>query len=85
MRQGLIRLKLNKVDDIKAFVNKAGTLESDISIHSDYRFIVDGKSLMGLFSLDTSKVVGMDFLEKKIGEFGEFVEFCKELEILVED
>lgn len=85
MKTGLVKLKLNEVDSIKAFVNKASMMESDISIHSDYRFIVDGKSLMGLFSLDTSKVIGMDFLEKKIGEFGEMIEFCRELGILVED
>lgn len=42
---------LKKIDDVKEFVNLANQSESSIDVYSG-RYVVDGKSIMGLFSLD---------------------------------
>jgi len=79
-----MRIKFNKVKEVQDFVAKAGTMESDITIHSGNRYIIDGKSLMGLFSLDLGSPLGIEFLEKRQGEEKEFEGFCEELGIVVE-
>ena len=78
-----MRVKFNEVKEVQDFVAKAGTMESDITIHSGNRYIIDGKSLMGLFSLDLSSPLEIEFLEKNQGEKKEFERFCEELGIAV--
>lgn len=49
---------LNKVEDVKKFVICASLYDTVISVSNQNRnFVVDGSSLMGLFSLDLSKPV----------------------------
>lgn len=49
---------LNKVEDVKEFVRFASIYDCGIDVCSqDRHFIVDGASLMGMFSLDLSKPV----------------------------
>lgn len=43
--------KLNTISLVKDFVNLTGKVEGDVSIHSG-RYIINGKSIMGIFSLD---------------------------------
>lgn len=79
-----MKIKFNEVTQVQDFVAKAGTMESDITIHSENRYIIDGKSLMGIFSLDLSCTLEIEFLEKKQGEEKEFAEFCKSEGIMAE-
>lgn len=79
-----MKVKFHKVEEVQNFSAKAGTMESDITIHSGNRYIIDGKSLMGLFSLDLSSPLEVEFLEKKQGEEKEFERFCGKLGIVVE-
>lgn len=72
-----MRIKFNEVKQVQDFVAKAGTMESDITIHSGNRYIIDGKSLMGIFSLDLSGTLDIEFLEKKQGEEDDFKGFCQ--------
>lgn len=51
-----IRINLNKVEDIKKFYNVVITFTSDIDVISG-NTVIDGKSLLGLYSLDLSKSV----------------------------
>ena len=51
-----VRILLNEVDSVKEFCRLASEQSFDIDIVSG-RFIIDAKSLLGLFSLDLSKPV----------------------------
>jgi phosphotransferase system HPr-like phosphotransfer protein len=84
MYEEMFKIKFNEVTGIQEFVKKGNTLLSDITIHSDNKYAVDGKSLMGIFSLDLSKTLRVDILEKKEGEKENFINFCKSLGIVEE-
>ena len=47
---------LRSVDDVKTFVNAASLVSCDIDVLSG-RYLVDAKSIMGLFSLNLAKPV----------------------------
>ena len=47
---------LKSIDDVKAFVNLTVRFSYDIDLSSN-RYVVDGKSIMGIFSLDLSKPI----------------------------
>jgi len=47
-------INLKNVDDVKLFVNASMRQDYDIDLMSG-RYVVDGKSIMGIFSLDLSK------------------------------
>jgi phosphotransferase system HPr-like phosphotransfer protein len=49
-----INVLLDTVEKVKGFVNTVAPLEGDIDLGSD-RYVVDAKSIMGIFSLDLSK------------------------------
>ena len=44
-------IRLGGVDDIRAFVNAIATCEYDLDLKNG-RYVVDAKSIMGIFSLD---------------------------------
>lgn len=52
------RIRLNGVDDIRAFVNAVAMYEYDIDLRGG-RYVVDAKSIMGIFSLDLSSPIEM--------------------------
>ena len=52
------KIRLNGVDDIRAFVNAVSMYEYDIDLRGG-RYVVDGKSIMGIFSLDLSSPIEM--------------------------
>ena len=56
----MIRKKvlLNTVDRVRYFVNVASSCDVDIDLISG-RYIIDGKSIMGIFGLDLSKPIDM--------------------------
>lgn len=58
-------VSLNTVDKVKDFVKIASGFESSIDLVSG-RYVIDAKSIMGIFSLDLSKPI-----ELKIHEEGE--------------
>ncbi len=51
-----IRIRMNTIEDVKHFVTEANAQVSDIDVVSG-RYLVDAKSLLGLFSLDLTKPV----------------------------
>lgn len=53
-----VTINLNKVEDIKKFINVVNTFESDIDISSG-RILLDAKSIMALYSLDLSKDINV--------------------------
>ena len=55
-----VMVLLDKIADIKDFVNLVSKCSDDVTIGSG-RFAVDAKSIMGLFSLDLSKPLKVEF------------------------
>lgn len=53
---------LNKIDDITNFLKITNNSSGEFYIKSD-KYIVDGKSLLGLFSLDLSKPIILEYDE----------------------
>lgn len=49
-----LKIKLAAIDDVKNFVNIAARFNCEIDVVSG-RYVVDAKSIMGLFSLDLSR------------------------------
>lgn len=50
---------LSSINDIKAFVNIVNKYDFDVDLTSG-RYVVDAKSIMGIFSLDLSKPIKVD-------------------------
>ncbi len=46
-----VKVRLSTIADVRDFVNIVAKAETDIDLASG-RYVVDGKSLMGIFSLD---------------------------------
>lgn len=54
-----INIKLDSIDKVKDFVNAINTFDGDFDLASS-RYVVDAKSIMGIFSLDVSSVLRLD-------------------------
>ena len=50
---------LNSINDVKNFVNIVNKYDFDIDLISD-RYVVDAKSIMGIFSLDLTKKITVE-------------------------
>ncbi|MCI8311189.1 MAG: HPr family phosphocarrier protein [Lachnospiraceae bacterium] len=54
-----IYISLNSIDKVKAFVNEITKFENDFDLVSG-RYVIDAKSIMGIFSLDLSKPIELN-------------------------
>ena len=54
-----ITVLLNTIDKVKTLVGILSPVEGDFDLVSD-RYVVDAKSIMGIFSLDISKPLRLD-------------------------
>ena len=48
-----VRISLNSIDKVKSFVNDLTKFDVDFDLVSG-RYVIDAKSIMGIFSLDLS-------------------------------
>ena len=53
-----IQISLNSIDKVKAFVNDITRFDNDFDLVSG-RYVLDAKSIMGIFSLDLSKPIDL--------------------------
>ena len=53
-----VQISLNSIDKVKAFVNAITQYEYDFDLISG-RYVIDAKSIMGIFSLDLSKPIDL--------------------------
>ena len=53
-----IQISLNSIDKVKAFVNDITKFDNDFDLVSG-RYVIDAKSIMGMFSLDLSKPIDL--------------------------
>ena len=54
-----VKICLNSIDKVKAFVNDITRFDSDFDLVSG-RYVIDAKSIMGIFSLDLSKDIDLN-------------------------
>ncbi len=51
-----VRISLNSIEKVKNFVNTIARFDCDFDLVSG-RYVIDAKSIMGIFSLDLSKPI----------------------------
>ena len=54
-----VTINLGSIDKVKAFVNDITKFDSDSDLVSG-RYVIDAKSIMGIFSLDLSKPIDLN-------------------------
>ena len=69
-----VRVCLDSIDKVKGFVNDISRFNTDFDLISG-RYVIDAKSIMGIFSLDLSKPI-----ELTIHESDELDEILKVLQ-----
>ena len=74
-----VRVCLDSIDKVKGFVNDISRFNTDFDQISG-RYVIDAKSIMGIFSLDLSKPI-----ELTIHESDEIDEILKALQPYVVD
>ena len=54
-----VQISLNSIDKVKSFVNDISKFDYDFDLVSG-RYVIDAKSIMGIFSLDLSKPITLN-------------------------
>lgn len=63
-----VQISLNSIDKVKSFVNEITKFDNDFDLVSG-RYVIDAKSIMGIFSLDLSKPINLNIhAEENIDE-----------------
>ncbi len=66
------KIKLQTLDDVKQFVTATALLPFDVDLRSD-RFVVDGKSILGIFSLNLAHPITLNLHTEPCKEAEEFL------------
>ena len=53
-----VKISLNSIDKVKSFVNDISRFNYDFDLVSG-RYVIDAKSIMGIFSLDLSRPIDL--------------------------
>ena len=72
-----IKISLNSIDKVKAFVNEVTKYDAEFDLVSG-RYVIDAKSIMGIFSLDLSKPIDLNIhsennIEEILAKLSEFI------------
>ena len=63
-----VQISLNSIDKVKSFVNDITKFNNDFDLVSG-RYVIDAKSIMGIFILDLSKPINLNIhAEENIDE-----------------
>ena len=54
-----VKININSIDKVKAFVNVVTRFDNDFDLIAG-RYVIDAKSIMGIFSLDLSKPIDLN-------------------------
>lgn len=73
----MVKVLLNDIAKARKFVSESEKFDADVDIVSG-RYKINAKSIMGVFSLDLSIPVYIDFSSRDDYEVEEFNEFIKE-------
>ncbi len=72
-----VTINLGSIDKVKSFVNDITKFDTDFDLVSG-RYVIDAKSIMGIFSLDLSKPIDLNIhSESNIDEILEVLEKYK--------
>lgn len=74
------KILLNTISKVKKFVNISNKSSINIDIHSG-KYLIDGKSIMGIFSLDLSKELTISSDSSK----EEFNAYCEQIQEFLVD
>ena len=72
-----VKISLNSIDKVKAFVNEVTKYDAEFDLVSG-RYVIDAKSIMGIFSLDLSKPIDLNIhsennIEEILAKLDEFI------------
>ena len=72
-----VKISLNSIDKVKAFVNEVTKYDAEFDLVSG-RYVIDAKSLMGIFSLDLSKPIDLNIhsennIDEILAKLDEFI------------
>ena len=70
-----VKVSLNSIDKVKDFVNEVAKYDAEFDLVSG-RYVIDAKSIMGIFSLDLSKPIELN-IHSESGDLDEIVEALK--------
>ncbi|MEE3467043.1 MAG: HPr family phosphocarrier protein [Eubacterium sp.] len=70
-----VNVSLNSIDKVKDFVNEVAKYNAEFDLVSG-RYVIDAKSIMGIFSLDLSKPIELN-IHSEDGNLDEIVEKLK--------
>ena len=60
-----VKISLNSIDKVKSFVNDISGFNAEFDLVSG-RYVIDAKSIMGIFSLDISKPIDSMYIQIRI-------------------
>ena len=81
MSSKMMTIRLKNINDVKAFNEAALLCNSEMYIRQG-RYVVDAKSIMGIFSLNLLEDLYLEIYEHENGESLDFVETIKKLGII---
>lgn len=58
-----VKIHLNSIDKVKSFVNAISKFDAEFDLSSG-RYVIDAKSIMGIFSLDLTKEIDLTIYEQ---------------------
>ena len=72
-----VKISLNSIDKVKAFVHEVTKYDAEFDLVSA-RYVIDAKSIMGIFSLDLSKPIDVNIhsesnIEEILAKLDEFI------------
>ena len=72
-----VKISLNSIDKVKAFVNELTKYDAEFDLVSG-RYVIDAKSIMGIFSLDLSKPIDLNIhsennIDEILAKLDEFI------------
>ena len=69
-------LNLSSINRVKDFAKFSNNYDGEVELHSG-RYIIDGKSILGIFSIDVSRPIEMFVSETELESYETFIEQCK--------
>lgn len=72
-----VKISLNSIDKVKAFVNEVTKYDAEFDLVYG-RYVIDAKSIMGIFSLDLSKPIDLNIhsennIDEILAKLDEFI------------
>ena len=74
------KIKLDSIEKVKKFTSVVLTFENDIDLMQG-RYVIDGKSLMAIFSLDLTSVLKVLIHDTSLSDFAKFEKIMEEFRV----